>query len=105
MSIFSIFSKNKELKIFVDQSLDNFCTSFPSNYQSNKNDKKLNKKFDKAINRLKHELLNYRKNNNLGVYKKAKLISLVIQGMQDRGYDQKLINDIKTRVTTYITSS
>ena len=105
MSIFSIFSKNEELKMFVEQSLNNFCNSFPSNYQSNKNDNKLNKKFDKAINRLKYELLDYRKNNKLGVYKKAKLISLFIKGLEDREYDQKLIEDIKARVTNYITST
>ena len=104
MSLFSFFETNKKLETFVKQSLDQFCESLPVNSKLDVSDKKLVKKFDKAANRLKNQMLTYRKENRLGVYKKAKLISLTIEEMEERGYSQDIIDNIKEKVIVYLTN-
>ena len=94
MKLFSLFNSNQELKTFSARAIGTFYDSYPPNSKLKLDDKKIKQKYKKAVQRLQSEVIDYKNNNNLGIYKKAKLISLIINGIEEHGYSEEIIEEI-----------
>ena len=104
MKLFSKFDTNQRLKSFSKEVVTEFEESFPPDENSNLKRSKLHKKYTKSIKRLQDQITEYRKNNSLGVYKKSKLIKLIVDEVANRGYSQEVFEDIKEKVLMCVTT-
>lgn len=105
MGMLSFLFAGGELKKLADDVVGEFSDSFPPASKLHNTDKKMQKKLDKALARMHSGLTSYLEKNRLSVYRKARLINMILVGIEALGYDRDVLGIVKSKITTVISLS